>query len=340
MSDLPLLPDDDAEDIPLEDPGFDMQSPTPLSLTPKPIEIARKQVAINNLAAERENGLSDQNLGFSARVWAQVTLPYRDPGDQQFWVRRNGAITLRVEPASLTKPDGTDYRAFPYGIIPRHIMTWMASEAIRTEKPELDLGGSMNGFLVKLGLNRGQRNRDMAHEQMLRVFNSRLSVEGIALGEGNTGHGSVRRSFQVADDIQLWFSNEDELTNDGLFRSKVTLSDRFFKSIIEHPIPVDLDHLRVIGARPLTVDIYTWLGFRLFALSRPTKMKWDDLYVQFGSQTKRVRDFRLAFAKALEMIRPLFPQSQLKYEITQSFFILYPGPTPVSPVSTKRYITS
>lgn len=335
-----IVDDDPNDDIPVEEPGFGLSTPTGLELTKADSgipQLSRREIDMINLRSARERGEATQTVGFSARVWAQVTLPYRDPGDQAFWVRKNGQITLRVEPASMTDANGRDYRAFPYGIIPRHIMTWMATEAYRTKNPELELGDTMNSFLNKLGLSRGQYSRVNAHEQMMRVFNSRLSVEGIAIGEEGQGHGFARRSFQVADDIQLWFSPKEEIVQNGLFESKVILSDRFYQSIIEHPIPVDLDALRIIGAKPLTADIYIWLGYRLYGLGRPTKMRWEDLFHQFGSQTKRVRDFRAAFIKSLDAIKLIFPG--IKYTTSVSFLTIFPGELPVRSTKPKRTIT-
>ena len=335
-----IVADDLDDDIPVEEPGFGLSTPTGLELTTTNNgipQLSKRHTDMINLRASRERGEATQTVGFSARVWAQVTLPYRDPGDQAFWVRKNGQITLRVEPASMTDASGKDYRGFPYGIIPRHIMTWMATEAFRTKSPELELGDTMNSFLNKLGLSRGQYSRTNAHEQMLRVFNSRLSVEGIAIGEEGQGHGFARRSFQVADDIQLWFSPKEEIVQNGLFESKVVLSDRFFQSIIEHPIPVDLDALRIIGAKPLTADIYIWLGYRLYGLSRPTKMRWEDLFHQFGSQTKRVRDFRAAFIKSLDAIKLIFPG--IKYTTSVSFLTIFPGELPVRSTKPRKIIT-
>ncbi|ROQ30895.1 RepA protein [Frondihabitans sp. PhB188] len=321
------------EDIPIEPAGFGAVGSSAMP------ELTRGKVDRLNFAGNREVAEKiDYNVGFSARVWAQVTLPYNDPGDQSFWVRRNGPITLRVRPAAMSTPDGRDINAYPFGILPRHIMTWMASEAYRTNSPELELGASMNAFMEKLGVTAGGKNRARLRDQMQRVFGSQLSVEGIAFGEAGAGYGVAQKYFQIADEVQLWFSEREDLTMEGLWSSKVRLSTPFYDSIKAHPIPVDLDALRVLGSAPLRIDIYIWLGYRLWSLERATRIKWSDLYVQFGSQTKRERDFKIQFLKALLEIKIVFPA--LRYEYDQNFFVLFPGPTPVPTTTAKRALRS
>ncbi|WP_157873714.1 hypothetical protein [Kineococcus radiotolerans] len=47
------------------------------------------------------------DIGYLARVFAQTSLPYRDPGDLPVWQRRNGGLTLTLQPnVSLLDPDG------------------------------------------------------------------------------------------------------------------------------------------------------------------------------------------------------------------------------------------
>jgi hypothetical protein len=107
-----------------------------------PLILPRRTLNLLNYATHQELNPDDRELAFSARVFAQVSLPYRDPGDAAFWERKNGPTTLTVRPALLTKPDGARYTAFPFGLIPRQTLTWMATEAFNTKSPELELGKS------------------------------------------------------------------------------------------------------------------------------------------------------------------------------------------------------
>ena len=304
-----------------------------------PLTLSKDKIKLINYAAELEaNGGRPTEIAFSARVWAQVSLPYRDPGpDKQFWVRKNGSITLKVRPASITNRNGEDTVGYPFGILPRHIMTWMATEALRTESPELTLGKSMTGFMEKLQVERGGTTQARLRTQMERVFGSQLSVEGLTYGGEGQGYGLEKRFIQITDATRLWFSENEELDVEGLFASKIILSDAFYNSIMERPIPVDPRALQLLGTKPLTFDIYVWIGYRLYSLEHPTRMAWSDLHVQFGSQTKRLRDFRKDFHEALQNIRIIMPK--LRFEIEQDYFLLYPSPTPIEQNSRRKVIS-
>ena len=297
------------------------------------------RVRLLNYAAELEaNDWKPRERAFSARVWAQVSLPYRDPGQVPFWVRKNGDVTLRVRPASVTDRQGNDKVAYPFGILPRHIMMWMSTEATRTKNRELVLGSSMAQFMEKIQIEKGGNSRARVRAQMERVFGSQLSVEGLARGAEGEGYGQAKRYFQIADATQLWFSENEELEAEGLWSSKIILSDPFYQSIVDSPIPTDPAALRAFGTKAMTFDIYVWVAYRLYSLEHPTRMAWKDLHIQFGSQHKRLRDFRSAFADSLRDIAILMPK--LKYEVEAEYLLLYPGPTPIESLNKRQMVRS
>ena len=67
---------------------------------------------------------AEPDLGFMARLLALCSLPRTNPGDRKEYVRRNGPYTLIMsaggQPAQL-----------PYGILPRLLLAWVCSEAVR-----------------------------------------------------------------------------------------------------------------------------------------------------------------------------------------------------------------
>lgn len=304
-----------------------------------PLSVPKDRLRLLEYASKLEaNGGEPTEKAFSARVWAQVSLPYKDPGSVPFWVRENGNVKLRVRPAAITDREGNDTVAYPFGIMPRHIMTWMATEAYRTDSRELTLGSSMNSFMEKLQIERGGQTRRRLRSQMERVFGSQLSVEGLVRGEAGQGYGQAKNFFQVTDSTRLWFSEKEEIDTEGLWDSKVILSDPFFQSIKDGPLVVDPHALRALGTKPLTFDIYVWVGHRLYSLEYATRMAWSDLHVQFGSQTKRLRDFRRDFIEALQSISIIMPS--LRYELEAQYLVLYPGPTPIEQTSKRQNVRS
>ena len=75
------------------------------------------------LAIEAEDAQRAGALGFMARLLAQTTLPHRDPHSNEF-TRRNGNLELTIlSPSTI---------GLPYGSIPRLLLSWLTTEAVRT----------------------------------------------------------------------------------------------------------------------------------------------------------------------------------------------------------------
>ena len=273
-------------------------------------------------------------LGFQARLWAQVSLPYRNPGDVADWQRQNGSVTLVIDPAVLSRgPDGRVRRGFPYGVIPRLLLTWLATEAVRTKDRQLFLGPSLSSFLKQLGLSRqGGKRGDLTRlrDQVQRLAGSRLTVLDERDLDGR--RHSKMESVQVATGWELWLS-----PNDGqqtLWPSSVTLSTEFYQSILAAPIPINLDHLaalRALRGSGLSIDIYTWLAWRMFNLKSSTLITWQRLAQQFGTDYKLVRQFKAHFLKQLRPVTIVYPEA--KIAVADHGLLLSPSPTPVRPKS-------
>src|SRR5690349_17189436 len=94
------------------------------------------------------------------------TLPHSDPGKVEAWSRTNGNLTLTIRP-------GWDYKrrrsyGYPYGIIPRLLLFWITTEAVRTGNRRLYLGNSLAAFMRELGLNPATGGGPRSDAQRLR----------------------------------------------------------------------------------------------------------------------------------------------------------------------------
>jgi Plasmid encoded RepA protein len=102
----------------------------------------------------QDPNVSDQDRAFIARQVVRVTLPHADPGDKPVWTRSNGYLTLSIRP-------GWDHeqncaRGYPHGTLPRLLLFWMATEAVRTGSRRLELGPTLASFMRDLGLDPGR----------------------------------------------------------------------------------------------------------------------------------------------------------------------------------------
>ena len=109
---------------------------------------------------------ADPDRGFMARTMALCSLPRSNPGKRKEYVRRNG-------PYKLGMTAGIDNK-LPYGNLPRLILAWICTEAVRTQSREIVLGRSLSKFMRALGINstsggsRGEQTR--LRNQMKRLF--------------------------------------------------------------------------------------------------------------------------------------------------------------------------
>ena len=91
---------------------------------------------VNQLVGASE---ADPDLGFMARLLALCSLPRTNPGDRWKYVRRNGPYELIMISGGKTK--------LPYGNLPRLLLAWVSTEAVRTGSRVLILGDSLSEFM-------------------------------------------------------------------------------------------------------------------------------------------------------------------------------------------------
>jgi hypothetical protein len=85
-----------------------------------------------------------QDMGFMARMLTLCSLPRTNPGDRMQYKRQNG-------PYKLIMIAGGDNK-LPYGNLPRLLLAWVCTEAVRTQDKKLILGQSLSGFMQQLGI--------------------------------------------------------------------------------------------------------------------------------------------------------------------------------------------
>jgi hypothetical protein len=272
------------------------------------------------LAIESQSALQVGQVGFMARALVQATIPHSDPGkDVPAWGRKNGDLSLVIRPGyTMDKDNQPVSMGYPYGSVPRLLLSWLSTEAVRTKEREIVLGKSLTGFMTELGLKAtGGKNGTITRlrEQMRRLFSSTISINY------STNIAWSEAGFRISDTATLFWDLEDN-QQAGLWQSSVTLSENFFKEVIQHPVPVDLRVLRALRQSPLALDIYAWLTYRMFYLKRPTLVTWDGLMRQLGSDYKETRMFKRRFLDALKQVTAVYP---LQLDAEDGGLRLHPG---------------
>ena len=83
--------------------------------------------------AQSSDALSQDQHSYP-KIFVQCSLPYRNP-QEYFWQRYNGDTTLTLTAGSYLDAQGQTHMHLPYGIYPRIILMYLASEALRTSYP-------------------------------------------------------------------------------------------------------------------------------------------------------------------------------------------------------------
>ena len=272
---------------------------------------------VNQLVQASE---ADADLGFMARLLVLCSLPRTNPGNRLQYKRVNG-------PYKLIMIAGGDNK-LPFGNVPRLLLAWLCTEAVRTQSRELVLGSSLSEFMGKVGMASVGGARTRLRNQMKRLF--RCQIELIHEHE----HGDRSIASRVADRTEFWW-NERKPNERTLWDSKIRLGEDFFQEIVRHPVPLDLNILKALSRSPLGLDLYLWVAYRTFTLKRPIRLSWPRLYRQFGvdpakaDDNRTVQDFRKDCLRELKKIKTAWPD--LNYYTPKGVLQLYPAKPAITP---------
>jgi hypothetical protein len=273
-----------------------------------------------------EPALTDRDRAFMARQLVQATLPHSDPGKVEAWQRTNGNLTLVIRPGWDSKkrcPVG-----YPYGTVPRLLLFWLTTEAVRTRSRILHPGNTVTGFMRELGLNpdtgggkRGDARR--LRDQMERLFRAIISFEI------TDDRSQQWLDMQIAPAGEMWWDFHDP-DQQGLFQSWIELGEKFYEALIAAPVPVDMRALRALKRSPLALDLYAWATYRTFTVTqagKPAFISWSALAAQIGGDYADLKDFRKKAIASFRKVQTVYPA--LRLGDAEGGFVLKPGASAV-----------
>lgn len=278
----------------------------------KPPRVHRRidQLTAAYLAMESEDARSAGTLGYMARSVVQATLPHTDPKESYF-ERSNGIITMSVM--------GRPQVGIPYGSMPRILLAWICTEAVKTQEPVLGLGRSQNEFLDKLQLPKNGRAIQSLKSQAHRLFSSLITVTA-----EKDSHLGLENILIAKRSAIFWSPKSPD--QPSLWESQLTLTQDFFDEVTKAPVPIDMRAYHALRQSPLALDIYAWLTYRIFLLHAAGRkhvvIPWPALMLQFGAsygkdtngdekkQRQALYDFKKKFAKRLREVLGLYPDAR------------------------------
>ena len=277
----------------------------------------------------RQNEPEPEDKAFITRYMVQATLPHSAPkGNPPTWTRVNGDYTLRIRPGYMTDPKTKEEKCvgYPSGSVPRLLMFWMTTEALKTGSRKLILGQSLTQFMRSIGLNpdnggTGAKRSDARRlrDQMERLFLATISFEYSTL--------EVRRwkDMAIAPEGELWWSPKTP-DQSVFWDSWVELGEKFYEAIINSPVPVDIRAIRELKNSPLALDLYAWTTYKTFTISQKRqsqRISWHQIQAQLGASYKDQKNFRYYAKEALRKVRTVYPG--LRLDEVEGGIIIHPG---------------
>lgn len=246
--------------------------------------------------------------GFIARAMVLASMPHSKPKNTYF-KRQNGDYTLKM----IADPE----IGLPYGSIPRLLLAWITTEAVRTKKRDLTLGKSLADFMRQLDIEpTGGKTGSIKglRQQMKRLFATTINCT-YSDQDRDTGLNML-----LVDKYDLWWTPKDP-EQVGLWESSITLSETFFQEVTTSPIVFYMEALKALRKSPMALDIYMWLTYKNSYAKNPITISWESLQLQFGAgypmTNKGKQNFKQKFAEALKKVRVAYPEARKLEALTE-----------------------
>ena len=308
-------------------------NPHPANRSPNPIpkDATGTPVASSSAPRRRASALTptraadtaEEGISFHYVPLIQCSFPHADPGEARSFTRRNGWLELTL---GTTRPA----TGLPYGVPARLLTIYAASEAVRTKSPEIFLGNSVHDFLRRLDvpITRGDRGSLRVYaNQLMKLIHCTLTIdENIRDSSGRTGL-HIRQAL-FAEEARLWWDDDTRGVGQG---SSLVLSSVLFHSILDRSAPLSTNAIKQLRKSPMDLDVYAWLAHRLFHLSKPSTITWQQLSDQFGHGYSELRKFRRFFIDSLKRVQVVYPEAKLR--VADVGVILLPSKPHLAPTT-------
>ncbi len=221
--------------------------------------------------------------------------------DQMLYERRNGNFVLQIT--------GHPNYGLPFGQ-DRIVPIYLATLAVRQQSQTIRFRTAAK-MLETFGMQKGGKE----HRRLVAAF-ERIFGATIFFGTDTlNGRAKVvqRSRFSFFREAQIWYSRDpDQCPLSDQFENVIVLSDGFYREITTHPIPADLEAVKVLAGAPAVLDLFMWLSYRCFLAKGREAIPLHGpcgLATQIGSvEYSRTRRFREKLDQWLNSIRVLWPE--------------------------------
>jgi hypothetical protein len=275
------------------------------------------------LEAVRDALGTPPELGFMHSALCAMSLPVREIEDKsKSVIRKDGDYTLSITPRRRVErgPDGEPvevYKGVPFGSTARVILFFIMTEAVRRRDRSVYLGKDFSSWMRRMGYKSTQSGgpnstRFRIQDQIERLMNCDWSVryDGPA-SRKKSSEGEGVSTFFVSD-MRLATSYGGLTSQEGSFIGAFTLSEEFYKNLQEHSVPLVENAFKALRRKPIAMDLYTWLAYRLPRIPKgeTLRVSWADLLVHFGSSAKTIGRFKQTLETNWDLVACVYPQAR------------------------------
>ena len=259
----------------------------------------RQVEGIELVRTNRDQG--KQALCFSSRPFVLCGLPVRRLADGQLlYERRNGRFVLQV----TGHPDF----GVPFGQ-DRIVPIFLATLAVRQKSQTIRFKTAAE-MLETFGMHKGGKEYRRLVAAFERIFGATMFFGTDSVT--STAKVIQRSRFNFLREAQIWYNRQpDQRVLGEEFENIIVLSDEFYQEVIAHPIPTDLEAVKVLAAAPAVLDLFMWLTYRCFVARGPESIPIFGPYglvAQIGSvEYSRQRRFTAKLEQWLRTIRVMWP---------------------------------
>ncbi|MBS1858464.1 MAG: replication initiator protein A [Acidobacteria bacterium] len=259
-----------------------------------------RQAESIQLVRDRRNA-ANQQLGFASRPFVLCGLPVRcPPRSTLVYERRNGLFTLQI----TGHPDF----GLPFGQ-DRLVPIFLATLAVRQQSQTIRFRSAAE-MLDTFGMAKGGKE----YRRLVAAF-ERIFGATIFFGTESTRKQVrvIQRSrFNFLSEAQIWYSRDPTQVFSAGSENVIVLSDEFYKEVIAHPIPADIEAVKAFGSAPAVLDLFMWLTYRCFTAKSEERIPlFGDfgLTAQLGSvEYSRPRRFRAMLEQWMAQVRTVWPE--------------------------------
>lgn len=259
----------------------------------------RQAEAVRLVRVNRESGT--QVLGFASRPFVLCGLPIKRPArGTLLHERRNGQFLLQVT--------GHPTYGLPWGQ-DRLVPLFLATLAVRQQKQIITFRSAAE-MLDTFGMQQGGSQ----YRRLVGAF-QRIFGATIFFGTDTQTQKAIvthQARFNFMREARIWYSRDpNQALLPGGFENEIVLSDEFFREVMAHSIPTDLEAAKALSCAPAALDLFMWLSYRCFTAKGQERIPifgTFGLAAQLGSADyARPRKFRERLERWLDLVHALWP---------------------------------